>query len=184
MVCGPKLFRDLKLLQVWTLQIHTFSHYNSNFYKLKKRLKRRLFGLFCNRVVQCFVEICGFAICGLAIAEWAQESVDSNSRTYSKQICLPSCGIFTFFLPCLKSTYKKRAAWQLYTWKKKLEGQWVYCGSMYTSYWHLLYSKNNEAALNIMNIIRIWSVDPYQQRNSSLQIFFVYVFFKIIILTG
>jgi hypothetical protein len=75
--CGPNLFCDLrtfnfrKSANAYFFSLQKFGIYRTvrkcshSKYKIKFVLKRELLGLFCERVVQYFVEICGFAICGL-----------------------------------------------------------------------------------------------------------------------
>ncbi len=60
--CRLKCLRDC----LYILFLHT-NIANTNLYKIKKILfKRRLLGLFWDRVLPYFAEICGFVICRLA----------------------------------------------------------------------------------------------------------------------
>ncbi len=76
-LCGPKLlcgFVVYGLKSSASPQIHTFSSYKKHimgnalnalkyvtYLYIRKRLKRQLLGLFWDRVVQYFVEFCGFS---------------------------------------------------------------------------------------------------------------------------
>ncbi len=74
-------FADLRpnLFVIWGLKVPQVRKYIlvllknlaykaiKNVYIKKNRVKRRLLGLFRDKVVQCFVDICGFTICSLVI---------------------------------------------------------------------------------------------------------------------
>ncbi len=116
-LCGfaifwPILFSDLRTQNfhksantVHTISPHTNSiqYSNLNLYITQEPWKRRLLGLFWDKVMQYFVEICIFAICGLA---YLRNLRICNCGTSLRMFWFAICGLLKKV--CLPSSDNKK----------------------------------------------------------------------------